>query len=478
MIDYCYDEAMFHQDETFHPDELPIWKDYESIGTFQDYEFTQCIAYEMAIRDPINKEKVDAIMALYNKYKNTVDNYIKNHRQKGATKGGGVFHTIKHLIEEIEVIPFNYRNSYIEYKEVHIFSKEFYDLLDLIMKYFSIQNPKTHGNALTIIRKGFKLSETIKNLQQDGYEVIKNLQLNKDDKNTASILSINQEKKSMDMIHLVEKDGYVIITEISIPQNELLLIKNWQKNDHKILGEVPISDLPSTVKEFASIIKNFEYSDGSSLLTTNVVKSNIKIKEKFKRPKLQLNSNSKKNMIAEIDMTRPEKEIIAYIKHLKKDINATDCESMIPSNLLDSIILNEYVHNENQHNSTSRMADKDKIQLQAKRFEEMFFIWDYIETRARNNNRHNAILKKNYDEKVKYIKESRNIDLNRTEKIENAKEYYMKNQFNISKRELCKDADSQEDIGIPSGTIVNRYEDLRPFILEKKYLELVSNNRK
>ncbi len=367
--------------------------------------------------------------------------------------------------------------------------------------------------------------ETIKILEQDGYEVIKNLQLNKNDKDTtASILSINQEKKSMDMIHLVEKDGYAIITEISIFQNELLLIRDRLKNNHNNLEEVLISNIPATTKEytslirnfkysdgssllttdvkefsslirnfkyydcssrlpttikgFASLIKSFKYSDGSSLLTTNVIKSNIRIKEKFKRPKLHLNSNSKKNMIAEIDMSRPEKEIIAYIKHLKKDINATDSESMTPSDLLDSIILNEYEHNTNKNSSSSRMADKDKIQLQAKRFEEMFFIWDYIETRAKNNNRHNAILKKNYDEKVKYIKESKNIDLNQTEKIENAKTYYMDNQFNISKRELCRDSDSQEDIGIPPGTIVNRYEDLRPFILERKYLELVSNNRK
>ena len=476
MIDYYDDEVIFDQYEIFHPDELPIWEDYESIGTFQDYEFTQCIAYEMAIRDPIYKEKVDSIMALYKKHKYAIGNYIKNHRQRGV-KGGGVFHQIKHLIEEIEVIPFNYRNNYIEYKEVLIFGKEFYNLLELIIKHFAIQNPKTHGKALSIIRKGFKLSETIKNLEQDGYEVIKNLQLNKEDKDTASILSINQEKKSMDMIHLVEKDGYVIITEISIPQTELLFMKNRQKNDYKILGEVPISDLPSTVKEFASLIKNFEYHDGSSLLTTNIVKSNIKIKEKFKRPKLQLNSNSKKNMIAEIDMSRPEKEIIAYIKHLKKDINDRDSESMTPSNLLDSIILDEYVHKKNEKTSTSRMVDKDKIKPKATQFKEMFFIWDYIETRAKNNKHNNAIFKKNNDEKIKHIKESNNIDLKQTEKIEKSKKHYKDNQLCVSKRDLCKDSDSQEDIGIPTATIVRRYEDLRPFITERKYLELISYNR-
>ena len=125
------------------PDEDILYED--KIDTFQDYELTQCIVYELAIRNPRYKEEVDYVMEFYTQFKNEIDIAIIYFSKpiKGFISPDPKLHTrhpsrikfseLKKLISNIEVIPFNLEKNTLEYREPKIFEEKFYKLLDFIM---------------------------------------------------------------------------------------------------------------------------------------------------------------------------------------------------------------------------------------------------------------------------------------------------------------------------------------------------------
>ena len=126
--------------------DLPKWSDYAEIETFQDYELTQCIVYELAIRNPRYKEEVDFVMEFYTQFKEEIDISIVHlsKPRKGfitpdpklSTKHPyhGRFSELKKLILNIEVIPFNLEENTLAYRDPKIFGEKFYKLLDFIME--------------------------------------------------------------------------------------------------------------------------------------------------------------------------------------------------------------------------------------------------------------------------------------------------------------------------------------------------------
>lgn len=87
---------------------LPIRADpmYEEIENFEDYELTQCVAYEMAIRNDDNIKAIDDVIEYYNKN--------KEHLYKGNEYTETFLHIID-LISDIEIVDIRREEPYYKY---------------------------------------------------------------------------------------------------------------------------------------------------------------------------------------------------------------------------------------------------------------------------------------------------------------------------------------------------------------------------
>lgn len=435
---HYYDEY----EETYIPYEqkpLPVRSNYKEILTFEEYEFTQCMVYEMAIRNPRYKSEVDFVMNFYNKHKADVDDYIQTLPIVGYKKLHSKRRYISQLIQmisNIDVIPFSRYDNELQYKDISAFGKEFYILVDSLLKLNACKTD-IKDNAITVKTQGM------------------NVTLHK----------------------IIEKQGYSILTEMITDQRNNYVPKDRDYTGCLQRGTGKYLRSPEIPFEFArNMLNNVNPTHvklQDRLLKRTFMNSSITVKEKFKRPKIKTNSDVAKNTIAEIDLSRPEKEIIAYIKLLKKDLKN---EVISPSDIINSLLLDPC--DALEQNFTA--INKDKSVQKTKILEEMLFVYDYVETTIANHTIIRNILQKKLDLKIASISESNNIEKDKTNRYQEVTNYYKKamDEFPIDKEKIYKLDQVLKDTHSLTSGIDDRYQAVQPIIMKEKYLQWISDIQK
>lgn len=415
---------------------LPVRSNYKEILTFEEYEFTQCMVYEMAIRNPNNQSEMNSIMDFYNDNKYGIDDYIQDSLKEYSyeslpyTIHTGYYSKIKDMVSNLEVIPFK-KDPDDQRKSTNAFENEFRIFLHSISKTNSLDTTKK-SNLPTVVASD--IDATLHNA--------------------------------------IEKKGYSIFTEITTYRRNNYIKKYSSSIQRIILGEEQIeSRFPKTAAEFAkNMLRNYNFKipNERNLLMT-FAHSKITIKEKFKRPKIKINNHIAKKTIVEIDLSRPEKEIVAYIKFLKGEI--VD-EIMSPSDFLISLIYDK--DDTIEHSYTTR-SKKKSIQ-KAKILEEMLFVYDYIETMIINNKEIRNMFQANLDKKLVLINKNNNLEKDKTKKIQKVTEYYKKamEAYPIEKEKLYISPQVIKGTAPLESSVESRYEAIQPIIVKKKYLDVHS----
>ncbi len=399
--------------------------DGNKIDSFQDYELTQCIVYELAIRNPRYKEEVDYVIEFYKEYKKDIDFSIKNRgkpieRKKGQHITHSKFLELKRLINNIEVIPFNFEDNTLEYKDIKRFDEKFYKLLDFIM-----DNQPKKGSGGTIFKN---------------------------------------KKKLIDITDILEEEGFWVETKIESVNQPVF----YTPADPDYTSKVAIK-AAKTPKDFFEITKKYNEDTTSDevaerLKRRDVLISKMRIHERFKRPKLRFNSSTSKHLIAEIDLSRPEKEIYAYIKHLKGSLR-DNSELITPMELLASLFEPEdevLIDNEKKHNVSK-----------ASMFAERLFVYDYITTKIKNNKENNSF----YEKQIRKTHDESEDDfyLNKTERTREAKAHYADNKEITAASTLMKEPNILKAIGAKSDTVRGHYNKINELLINERYKKLLSD---
>ena len=253
---------------------------YKEIELFEDYELTQCVAYEMAIRSENNLKDINEFVRFYRENINTIEDERLNLDD--------FFSSEKYLellikLSYLEVIPF------IPLETCHLFEESPYEeiFVDNLIYYED------------------------KRVDKIIYEIINDLTIAEDGNKKRGLLSEQPRIISDDFIDTVSLEkrtfmnGYRIETIIS------------ETSEHAFIA---INDSEETT-ELNSVDKWKRYVDeGGENLTYET-----KIISQYKRPPLKIQSNLyNKFPKLEIDLSKPLNEIVAYITHIKNDFENKD----------------------------------------------------------------------------------------------------------------------------------------------------------
>ena len=335
---------------------------YKEIEEFEDYEYSNCIAYEMCIR---NKE---------------VKRLIK------------VLNKMEHLRKSLK--PY----ERINWKEKR---RDYYPIVE-------------NQLIFNIIKKELK----------DKYFIDVNLKQKINNK----LLTL---KDDLGLISFYPKPKSIEATEFET--------KKWEK--FISIDKIGINE---TIKDGYYSIQTYYKKEDKYI---NKIYSNFK--NELSKPK---NINNKTQL--EINLNLPKKELIAYISKIKDDYDKSNFIVKTPLELL------------GEDTTKSNSIDKNKINkgLIAKKF----FVYDYVSIRLEEIEDSNQDYIIEYEESKKIIEN--NPYTTRQDKFIQLRELKKELEENTKQRiiEIFEEFDD-----IPKGTAKRYYYDIKPFIDDLKYKELI-----
>ena len=340
---------------------------YKEIESFEEYELTQCVAYEMAIRNEDNLKAVEELKKLYFSCMEDIqgDVLIK-------------FECTNALVDKIDKIDFL---SY-DYEEKRL-------------------------NIHYILNKTYSMEK----------ESISPF--------SSKIDSLNARNGNKTQIN--RRKGYNIIIDLN----------------H--INEINLNDIIVGKEKPYRIINH-------------ISTKGVSINANFKRPQIKIQDKTKSiNASLQLDINQPLNELIAYITHIKKDLEENQDILKAPIELL-----GEELHKTN-----------DTPKQKAKRWADMFFIYDYVTQRLKEIEELNNQAKQEYEEKLQEIKE--NKDLSKKEKAIQksvAHAEYLENCIDTTRKDIFKELEQQ--LNIKKDSISKLYYAIKPYIDESKYKELVT----
>lgn len=303
---------------------------YVEVEEFADYELTQCIAYEMAIRDWHYKDLADGAVQYYNQNKESIDLYVSrdesdNYTLEQTKKASEDFYELNSLLSEIDVIKSEYgfivssKNKYRDYR----LGSEFWDIVDICsLAVMPNEDKLDQGKGTLIHQKDMKEIQLTKEIIRDGY--------------------------SMDIILSTDDDDCYFVDDEGYPEDG---------------GEV------RTIKDYARFIEENGYFNDFTCT------SNIRIEENFKRPLVRVEKHKTIKPEITLNMNRPLDELIAYITHVKKDTEKNNLIKL-PIELLgleltrgDNLVCNE---------KGDKCFDPRSILIKQQKMADMFYIYDCI----------------------------------------------------------------------------------------------------
>lgn len=371
---------------------------YKEIESFEDYELTQCVAYEMAIRND-EVAKLYESLGLFKEYV-----YRNDDAQDAvsciidtALSGHG-------KSQDIELL-----KSY----GINIFEVSFYNMERMICNH---ENTK-RGSAIIYEPENTKITNI----------------LNKDE------------------LDIVCKN------EISSYNNE-----SWVSDEIKIYSN----------DDFLAFGNSLEYSfceESDVIIKKASLKKHIlNIKNKFSRPKLELDFTS--IIKVEVNMALPKEELIAYFAKLKdehnvyigdfnEDANKVTVRAKTPL---------EYLGVE------LKQANKPP-KKKSEKWADMFFIYDYITARQNYIKNENDIIKKKYDEEISNIANNKDVSTKhkKIQKIEVQKEYF-ENTIDTKITDIFNENKVTHPLKLSGANISKLYYSIKPYIDDFKYKELVT----
>jgi len=357
---------------------------YKEIESFEDYELTQCVAYEMAIR---NDAVINFAIDMHNKKEEREEKFKQNN--------------FNFIIEEEEFI------------------KEYFISHDII-------------ESLLIRNKKYKSdSEELEIL------AIKFNSLPEKEKSSTK----GKELKSM-MTKIINKNHCFLVNDFNAKY----------RNGKGTLFQGEGFKSFRKITKSTSFINNFYYDEDDDLTIERFARILLK------RPKLDIPDEYNK---AEIDITinlsLPFEEIKAYIKKIKsvydKDIDHTKTPLELTVAELHKI------------NETPKQK--------AKRWADMFFIYDYVAQRLKEIEKLNNQAKQEYEEKLQEIRENKNLS-KKEKAIQKSVTHaeYLENCIDTTIKDIFKELEQQ--LNIKKDSISKLYYVIKPYIDESKYKELVT----
>jgi len=314
---------------------------YKEIESFEDYELSQCVAYEMAIRNEDNLKVIDDIVDLYLNNNEKLNEKIYNNR-------------LFSLIKISEIIPFISIEHLLHYHE------QDEERLSYFLNNFNCYRDKRINKIIyKIIEKDCieHNTETYHNCKTNNVAIIED-----------DLLDTNTLQKKL------IRNGYILETSITESAEHAYIILD-DENSKKLENE-------EDWKEY------MKYG-GEHIFATH------KITENFKRPKLKTFSNMfKKYPTLGINLSKPLNELIAYITHIKKDLEENQDILKAPIELLgeeiqkaDNLVCNE----------KGKCFDSRKILSKQQKIADMFYVYDMVKADINQRKIHNIVKNEIYN---------------------------------------------------------------------------------
>jgi len=181
---------------------------YLEIESFKDYELTQCIAYEMAIRSRKNIEQIHRLKEYYEKNKVEIFTLVKSNSILTKEDYSIEFFKIGELINDIDVLSFNYHDRRLG--------------VDYILKEVA-----SHKKKLEINYDNELFEDNIEIIEREGYKL--KIELNKimsfDKKEHAylgNLSIINNFQRPKIKSNLVSSKNIMVGIDLTRPLNEII----------------------------------------------------------------------------------------------------------------------------------------------------------------------------------------------------------------------------------------------------------------
>jgi len=205
---------------------------------------------------------------------------------------------------------------------------------------------------------------------EDLYDFLKDENILDDVKIDTPDKSFSNIDGNIKLHNINKKNGYNISTEITIDMS------SEAQEQYDRMVEL-YDDLGPRMHIEHPDYKNYSTYDINDLkeeyslkygAVCNKVKSKTTILENFKRPKIDININEERtsNIKLEIDLNRPIEELIAYVKHIKEDMDNDKNTIKVPIELL-GIKLQK-----------SDNSDAKIVLSKQKKLAHMFYIYDCL----------------------------------------------------------------------------------------------------
>ena len=278
-------------------------RQYIEVEEFEDYELTQCIAYEMAFRNPENIEAIEYLTDDYIRNKEKIQFYYNEQKKRKTNPitrrliGPINLATISPLLHScfmmLDIIDFDCPNIFMDKR----FNNDFLELLSL---------EQTRKRYISL----------------DKY------------------LQINTNEYEINVENTIERNGYSILSKLTA----------FHDSDDLTFNTSDIS--PSAVNE------------------TQVI-----IKENFKRPKINVKSFHSLDTTLNVNLNRPIKEILAYVKYVKEDLEKNKLMKSpieligIELNKADNLVCDD---------EGEKCFDPRSILSKQEKMADMFFVYDCL----------------------------------------------------------------------------------------------------
>jgi len=319
---------------------------YKEIESFEEYELTQCVAYEMAIRNEDSLKAIDAVIEFYNNNNGDIDCSFD------SENAIFMYYLVGEICLALEMIPFVHRIKP-------------YDYLALDYK-----DKRINNEFYKIIKKINNNNFVCSNESDESYE-------QELDKNQNAVMKSNSLSESKIVSRNIERKGYKISTLLEIDDDTCVYDENI--DDYKEIA---------TIEDFKShLSKNVESAISS-----------ISITENFKRPKIKIQNETKAlNAVLTIDISRPLNELIAHIAHIKKDLEENQDILKAPIELLgeeiqkaDNLVCDE----------KGKCFDSRTILSKQQKLADMFYIYDALKAGATQRKIQNEVFNYYADNKI------------------------------------------------------------------------------
>jgi len=306
---------------------------YIEIENFKDYELTPCVAYEMAIRSPAFIKTVQAVIDFYHRHEETINELLSLPLEE---RFGGVDDA--DIAKKIE--------------NESMLSTEFYDLLRETMFYQEEEGALLHPSIAEFNEELFQILKKVDRyarITAEGETVFHD-----DSKKIRGI-----RYSSLDSLMLtksIQRAGYTVFNTGELREDELI----YTIEDPE---DIPPLDSLEKVREAIE-------ADRPGLFTSETT-----IYPAFSRPVLYGNQLKSRRVSLELNLSLPINELVAYLKHIKRDQDKTPDMTAAPIELLgESLGAADY----EVCMSNGKCFDARRHLSKQEKLADMFFIYDGI----------------------------------------------------------------------------------------------------